>query len=99
MIKRIVLLKLHDSTMSADRLNTFRVKTKAAFDEIPQVASVQVSQTLEGDSRQSWDLMLEVMFRTAEAVDEYIVHPKHQAYVAHVLEPIVAFKKAWNFRL
>ena len=98
MIKRIVLLKLHDAAMPEERLAEFRAKTSVAFAAIPQVQSVHVSHTLEGDSRRSWDLMLEVVFRTAEEVEDYIVHPKHRAYVNEVLQPIVAFKKAWNFQ-
>ena len=35
MIKRIVLLKLHESTISADRLADFTAKTIAFFGEIP----------------------------------------------------------------
>ena len=99
MIKRIVLLKLHESTISADWLADFTAKTIAFFGEIPQVQSVHVSPTLEGESRRSWDLMLEVLFRTEKEVDDYIVHPRHRAYVDEVLQPIVAFKKAWNFRV
>ena len=99
MIKRIVLLKLKDSPEPMAQLSALAEATIQMFKEIPQALDVKVSRGTAETAVSSWDVMLEVRFANETDAAAYMHDPMHLAYIKQVLEPVVEFKKAWNFHI
>lgn len=97
MVERIVLVKLHDEHLpqraALARLSEQRLR------EVPGVVEVTATVPADEPSAASWDLCLRLRFADLAAVQAYVPHPVHRAYLAEVLEPVASFKKAWNFTL
>jgi quinol monooxygenase YgiN len=95
MVVRHVYLKLHEQHVPArsDLARTCRER----LIQVPGVQAVAVSVAADDRSAASWDLCLQIQFPDLAAMEAYVPHPAHQAFLAEVLQPVTAFKKAWSF--
>lgn len=94
MVERIVLVKLHDEYIPT-RADAAR-ESERMLAQVPGVQSVQATVPADAASEGSWDLCLRLRFEDMAAVDAYVPHPTHRAYLDW-LTPRASFKKAWNF--
>lgn len=96
MVERYVFVKLHDSHLARrDELAALSLERLA---RVPGVRGVTASQPADPASAGSWDLCLRIAFDDMAAVEAYVPHPLHRAFLQEVLEPATSFKKAWNFQ-
>ncbi|NOY27874.1 MAG: Dabb family protein [Oligoflexia bacterium] len=95
MITRYIFIKLTEAGL-ADRAD-LATACVPGLGAVPGVRAVQVALPADPDSAHSWDLCLKVRFDDIAAVQAYVPHPVHRAFVADVLAPVVACKRVWNF--
>lgn len=97
MVERIVLVKLHEEHLP--RRTALAQESERRLAQVPGVREVTATVPADPASAGSWDLCLRLRFDDMAAVEAYVPHPTHQAYLAEVLTPAASFKKAWNFTL
>ncbi|MCK6508063.1 Dabb family protein [Myxococcota bacterium] len=95
MVERHVYLKLHEQHVPAREALARTCRQRLL--QVPGVQAVAVGVAADAQSARSWDLCLQIRFADLEAMEAYVPHPAHQAFLAEVLEPVTAFKKAWSF--
>lgn len=97
MIYRMVMVKLKDEYV-AEREGVARY-SEEALAEVPGVQAVQAGVPADDRSARSWDLSLLLRFDDIQAVETYLPHPVHRAYVDEYLAPKMVVLKAWNFKM
>lgn len=82
MIKHIVLWRLKDRALGAGKAeNAERIRREAAdlAGIVPGLRSIEVGINFE-PSDAAWDIGLYSEFDTRDALDEYQIHPRHEAF-------------------
>lgn len=97
MVERHVYLKIHDEHIP--RRDDIAAACEQRLPDVPGVRAAHALVPADDASARSWDLCLRVLFDDIAAVETYLPHPAHRAFVDEVLVPVVSFKKAWNFTL
>jgi hypothetical protein len=87
MVKHIVLWKLDASYSSDDKekiRNEFREKLYRLKSDIVVLLHIEVSLNSEKASASNYDIMLETLFNSFEALNTYQLHPAHIKVVEYV---------------
>lgn len=80
MVRHIVLWKFKDEFTEAEKMsNAIRIKEslEALVDMIPGVVSIKVTPELLASTSDSVDLVLDSLYESEEALNNYQGHPEH----------------------
>jgi hypothetical protein len=97
MILRTVFVKLHDEWSSARARSSVIAHTRKALQPILGTTELMVGSPADGHSTAAWDLCIQLRFDSTDAVNEFMNHPTHRAYIDQFLKPKMLVIKAWNF--
>ena len=91
MIRHIVAFQLtaDDPDTRKRHVAEMRARLEALVDAVPGVVSIEVHADL-GAVASHWPVILVSDFETAEALEQYQVHPRHRAAVDWMNDGIVA---------
>lgn len=98
-VTRIVLVKLTDEHCTDEGRAAAAAHTREVFSTLPGIEGFDVGVPADERARASWDMVIQVYFRSLDDVPAYVDHPDHRTYVDDFLSPRAATKKAWNFEV
>ena len=97
MVERLVLVKLDNANATPEGRKEIAEHTKHVLADLPGVKEVRVCGPADDRTATSWDLAIKVQFDDVSAVEPYLAHPTHRAYVDEYLGPKMVTIKGWNF--
>ncbi len=98
MIRHIVAFQLaaSDPDVRQRHVVEMRSRLEALADVVPGVISIEVHPDL-GVVDSHWPLILVSSFESTEALDQYLVHPRHRAVVDWMNDGVVVDRVAVDY--
>ena len=97
-VTHLVLVWLKDPGNAEHRARV--IDATRALAGIPGLEDLQVGEPVPSDRAivdDSFDVGIAMVFVSKQALDDYLVHPRHQAAVANVLKPLCARFTVYDF--
>jgi hypothetical protein len=98
MIRRFVFFRFLKPYRTEEAMGEIISRSHAVLGGSDDVVSYEIGTASDTQSLAAWDVSITATFMDQHALEAYIVHPAHRAYVDEFIKPRLEVIKAWNFR-